>query len=391
MKPPDLLQFLREFYREKSALRGRHVAAARFVTDYDFNNAYQYVINREDVHLTWLHDAVKDNGGTPACEEAVIKALRWMKNTQNSDGSWGDSNNVAMTGLALMAYFGHCETPVSPEFGESCAKGITFLVSEGMRGDGKLGGDMGAQSFCYEHAIGTYALGEATTFCKEIKFNVPNLLEVTKKAGQLIIDHQNSNGGWAYQYAKSGGHTDVSVVGWQMQALKSCSHTGLEFKGLDDCVAKGLEYLANCQAESGAFGYTGRPGKGEGHHPLTGVGMLCFQMWGQGKGSVVRNAANHTLKTTKFDFKKGADLYAHYYESQAMMQRGTSEWKRYNEMFRDQLLNNQNTDGSWEIPPNSKHVKNKHFSTCLCTLMLEVYYRFLSTGGATGGRGRFGF
>jgi hypothetical protein len=220
---------------------------------------------------------------------------------------------------------------------------------------------------------------------------VPNLLDVTTKAGQLIIDHQNSNGGWAYQYAKSGGHTDVSVVGWQMQALKSCSHTGLEFKGLDDCVAKGLEYLANCQAESGAFGYTGRPGKGDGHHPLTGVGMLCFQMWGQGKGSVVRNAANHTLKTTKFDFKKGADLYAHYYESQAMMQRGTSEWKRYNEMFRDQLLNNQNTDGSWEIPPNSKHVKNKHFSTCLCTLMLEVYYRFLSTGGTTGGRGRFGF
>ena len=65
MKHADLLQFLREFYREKSALRARHVAAARLVTDYDFNNAYQYVINREDVHLTWLHDAVKDHGGTP--------------------------------------------------------------------------------------------------------------------------------------------------------------------------------------------------------------------------------------------------------------------------------------------------------------------------------------
>ena len=65
MKHADLLQFLRDFYREKSALRQRHVAAARLVTDYDFNNAYQYVINREDVHLTWLHDAVKDHGGTP--------------------------------------------------------------------------------------------------------------------------------------------------------------------------------------------------------------------------------------------------------------------------------------------------------------------------------------
>lgn len=65
MKSADLLQLLQELYREKSALRQRHVAAARCVTDYDFNNAYQYVINREDVHLRWLHDAIKDFGGTP--------------------------------------------------------------------------------------------------------------------------------------------------------------------------------------------------------------------------------------------------------------------------------------------------------------------------------------
>jgi hypothetical protein len=65
VKHADLLQLLREFYRDKSALRARHVAAARLVTDYDFNNAYQYVINREDVHLNWLHDAVKDHGGAP--------------------------------------------------------------------------------------------------------------------------------------------------------------------------------------------------------------------------------------------------------------------------------------------------------------------------------------
>jgi hypothetical protein len=65
VKHPELLQFLQEFYRDKSVLRQRHVAAARLVTDYDFNNAYQYVINREDVHLTWLHDAVTDHGGTP--------------------------------------------------------------------------------------------------------------------------------------------------------------------------------------------------------------------------------------------------------------------------------------------------------------------------------------
>jgi Mn-containing catalase len=64
VKPVELLQMLREFYREKSALRQRHAASARFVSDYDFNNTYQYVINREDVHLRWLYDAIADLGGS---------------------------------------------------------------------------------------------------------------------------------------------------------------------------------------------------------------------------------------------------------------------------------------------------------------------------------------
>jgi len=64
VKPADLLNLLREFYREKAALRDRHVAGARFVSNYDFNNTYQYVISREDVQLNWVRDAIADLGGT---------------------------------------------------------------------------------------------------------------------------------------------------------------------------------------------------------------------------------------------------------------------------------------------------------------------------------------
>ena len=64
MKPAELLQLLREFYREKAWLRQRHVEGARFVSNYEFNNTYQYVINREDVQLSWVRDAITDLGGT---------------------------------------------------------------------------------------------------------------------------------------------------------------------------------------------------------------------------------------------------------------------------------------------------------------------------------------
>jgi hypothetical protein len=64
VKPAELLELLRDFYRQKASLRQRHVVGARFVSNYDFNNTYQYVINREDVHLSWVQDAIADLGGT---------------------------------------------------------------------------------------------------------------------------------------------------------------------------------------------------------------------------------------------------------------------------------------------------------------------------------------
>jgi hypothetical protein len=65
VKPTDLFAALRDFHREKLAMRQRHVAVARHVTDYDFNNTYQYVIAREDVHLSWLEAALAEGGVTP--------------------------------------------------------------------------------------------------------------------------------------------------------------------------------------------------------------------------------------------------------------------------------------------------------------------------------------
>jgi hypothetical protein len=329
-----------------------------------------------------------ENGGIPACEDAVLNGLRWLKTNQQADGSWAGQSKVAMTGLALLAYFGHCETPASQEFGDSCMKAIVYLVNIGAKNSGRIADNYTANHWSYEHAIATYALAEAATFCKEIKQDIPQLLEVTEKAGQFIIDNQNKNGGWAYAYAYENPHVDVSICGWQIQALAACNHTPLKFKGMNSCINKALEYLATCQNKEGAFGYTGPPAiDAKAYSPLTGVGMLCHQMWNKGNGAAVRKAAKYVSDNTTFNFNKGCNLYAHYYESQAMMQRGGNEWKKYNVLFRDQLLNNQEKDGSWKVPPGAPHVGNNVFSTCLCTLMLEVYYRFLSTGGGGGGGG----
>jgi hypothetical protein len=330
---------------------------------------------------------LKENGGTPACDEAVTKGLRWLKIKQNPDGSWNRSYQPAMTGLALLAYLGHCETPASEEFGDSSMKAFVYLVNLGMKNDGKLSSNFTSNGWVYEHAIATYALAEAATFCKELKVEIPGLMEVTGKAGQFIIDNQHKNGGWAYLYnTGEKAHTDTSIVGWQLQALKACSHTNIEFKGMSSCISKGLEYLSEMQNENGGFGYGSRnsPSGGRKYFNLTGVGALCYQMWGKGNSSEARKGVKYIRENTKFDWNtEDSDIYSHYYESQAMMQAGGDDWKFYNDIFRDQLLNNQNPDGGWKAPKARGHGAggNEVYRNSLSILMLEVYYRYLNSSG----------
>jgi hypothetical protein len=59
---PELQHLLHEFYLERLSLLMQHESAARFVSDYDVNNAYQYIINREETHVSWLQHALLDVG-----------------------------------------------------------------------------------------------------------------------------------------------------------------------------------------------------------------------------------------------------------------------------------------------------------------------------------------
>jgi len=58
----ELKKFLSDFAAERLALIQRHEAAARVVGHYDFNNTYQYVIAREETHLSWLRSALVELG-----------------------------------------------------------------------------------------------------------------------------------------------------------------------------------------------------------------------------------------------------------------------------------------------------------------------------------------
>ena len=68
-----LQTLLTEFAAERLALLERHEASARIVSNYDFNNTYQYVINREEAHLAWVQNALAEYGAVlPSAGSAAL-------------------------------------------------------------------------------------------------------------------------------------------------------------------------------------------------------------------------------------------------------------------------------------------------------------------------------
>jgi hypothetical protein len=58
----DLQALLASAAAERLAILQRHEASARVVSHYDFNNTYQYVIAREETHVSWLQNALAEFG-----------------------------------------------------------------------------------------------------------------------------------------------------------------------------------------------------------------------------------------------------------------------------------------------------------------------------------------
>ncbi len=54
----DTLSVLVDFHKDKLAMLLRHIAGARLVGQYDANNTYQYIINREETQLSWIGQAI---------------------------------------------------------------------------------------------------------------------------------------------------------------------------------------------------------------------------------------------------------------------------------------------------------------------------------------------
>ena len=296
---------------------------------------------------------------------AVLKALRWLKANQKEDGSWdGGDSPTAMCGLALLCYMAHGETPASPEFGRTVENAIRYLLyAQGEDGRFKAAGD----HYVYGHAIAAYALAESYGMTKMVMLKDPVV-----KAIRVIINGQQVGGAWNYDYSDAG-RRDMSVVGWQVQALKAAKLAGVYVAGLDEAIEKSVAGVKSFAQAGGGFGYDD-----VGNRPtLTGAGALCLQLMGHAQdGAVVSALQAYSDRTPSW---QGDDFgtYGWYYMTQAKFQQGGPSWDKWNKKMLPMLIEAQADDGHWAS--GTTHKACDVYDTTLCCLCLEVYYRYLPT------------
>ncbi len=342
--------------------------------------------------------AVKRYGGSDASEAAVLKALQWLKKNQNTGqaemGSWGNQYKVAMTGLALLAFLGHGETHESQEFEQTIKEALNFLATQADQSQAPTSGYIGTARFEYQHPIAAYAMCEdyALTHYTALK-------PVCIAAVTLIINAQRPDGSWDYDYNTGPGGVynlknrpsgDSSISAWNLQALVAAKNTGLEIPGLEEALRRCRSWFhAIYSREEGRFGYS-VPDRMHSD-ALDGIGVLALQLLGDGDAAEIKQTLPRLLTVeTKFRSANANSTYGWYYITQALFHVGGHWWAEWNTRLRDQLIENQEADGSWGSPGSAAWQDNmttnkvkgkdaKVYHTTLMCLALEVYYRFLPT------------
>lgn len=307
----------------------------------------------------------KSNARAPA--DAVIRGLRWLQQSQNKDGSWGAGTDDldATTGIALLAFLGHGETPASPEFGKTVELGMKYLIASMMSTNSPV---LNGQPPAFGHAISTWALCEG--FCMT---RILALQPAVEKGLAVIQKGQKQSGLWDGNFSPDRGNDDPDVSVLQVIALKSGIMEG-SHEGLRETLSKA----------SGAMktALEAKPDTGT----LAGA-VFCLQLCGEGLSPACRTALND-LATMTPDWEipvYNDPILKWYLATQAFFYNGGEHWKRWNRLILPQLLEHQVVSqddqgkniGYWDSPSGGEHF-GRVYTTALSLLMLE-YRRILPT------------
>jgi hypothetical protein len=351
---------------------------------------------------------LKEFGGSPEGEEAVMLGLAWLTQMQKPAGNWvydvGMYTNdlAAATGMAMLAFTGAGQSHKDGRYKQTVQAGLDWLVKDVNMTPGPAYGKFKSSTNMYSQGIAALALCEVYGMTHD-----PAL----KKTAQAVIDYiqkgQGPRGSWGYA---AGTDNDTSILGWQIQALHAARLTQ-DLKVDDKVIKKAIQFLNSVspgQTKS-TYGYSDTSNTAPAT-ALTAIGLLCryyVDGW-RSETTGFAEGSKGLLKAAVVERRPLANgvpgpnpggasaplsnMYYYYYATQVVRFYGGEEWKTWNEGplgadgkrrggLADWLLSLQvrtpTNRGSWD-PEAGWFGGNcgRLGTTCMCLLTLEVYYRY---------------
>jgi hypothetical protein len=301
------------------------------------------------------------------------------------EGRGSPTFDVGVTGLALLAFLGAGYDGRGQTLNdEAVQKALKWLRSVqdvegcfGPRGD----------KFTYSHACATIAMCEAATFNKSFTWR-----KSAQQAIEFVQATQTPYRGW--RYGVRPGESDVSVTGWMLLALKAGKDAGLTVS--DRAIRDGLAFLDSMtDPQTGRTGYQKRdemPVRPEGSidrwpgdesESLTAVAMCARIFLGREENHPLTQAgvARLSKKPPLWEENKGTiDMYYWYYGTLAMHQVGGPAWDQWIKSLEAAVIPHQIksgcAEGSWDPKDPWGAEGGRVYATAMMTLCLEVYWRY---------------
>ena len=339
-------------------------------------------------------------------QRAIVDGLEWLKDHQDEDGRWDSdgfmkhdpsnsptddaglpTHDVGVTGLAVLAFLGNGNTMRSGPYQDVVKRGVTWLHEQ--QNTNGLFGTANSSDYIYDHAIAAYAVCEAYGLS-----NNRGLRRTAQRGINYLESHRNPYSVWRYQ--PRDGDNDLSVTGWCVMAYKSAQDFGLEVN------PKALEYVEVYLDEltdpnTGHTGYQllGQPSSRQiGDHStrfppekgeaMTAVGLFCRFFLGQdpAENKVMERAADTILAKPAVWKEDGSiDHYYWYYATYALYQMGGKRWwGHWSDLLDPAIVQTQRGDGnfagSWDAAGAWGEDGGRVYSTAMCVLTLEAFYRY---------------
>ena len=279
---------------------------------------------------------------TPQIRRTVDKALRFLSQNQNEDGSFGrvgNGQNVGVVGLCGLAFMSNGSTPGRGPYGVNINKCVDYVLSHAQ--------ENGFVNYRNANSHGPmYGHGFATLFLAEVYGMSPreDLRDKLSRAVKLIVDTQNDQGGWRYQPQKR--DADLSVTICQVMALRAAKNSGIFVP--NETINKCVEYVKQSQNPDGGFMYT--LDGGASAFPRSAAGVVALYSAGIYEGPEVEKGLAYLKGFSPRQQNPMAEahfFYGHYYAVQAMWHAGGDEWNQWYPAISERLIARQSEEGYW--------------------------------------------